>query len=220
MSEAKVGWSVSPSQLKLDYVRRYATGQTALDLGCGRGWYAVALADRGFRVTAIDQVNRVQDPRVTVLEQPIQAPLPFSDGAFDTVLMFDILEHLPDEEGILREVARVCTGRLILSVPHADAGPLPHYGLTYVHYTDNTHLREYTPSQLRALLEAHGFRTLRLALEGQPTIPLAFSEFVRGGAWVRQAVRYLITALYKIGIIYNETVAGDIFYVGERENQK
>ena len=220
MSEATVGWSVSPSQLKLDYVRRYAVGQTALDLGCGRGWYASALADKGFRVTAIDQVNRVQDPRVTVLEQPIQVPLPFADNAFDTVLMFDILEHLPDEEGILREVARICTGRLILSVPHADAGPLPRYGLTYVHYTDDTHLREYVPSQLRTLLEAHGFRTLRLALEGQPTIPLVFSEFVRGGAWVRQAVRYFITALYKIGLIYNETVAGDIFYVGERENQK
>ncbi len=220
LPEATVGWLVSPSQLKLDYVRRYAVGQTALDLGCGRGWYATALADRGFRVTAIDQVNRVQDSRVTVLEQPIEAPLPFDDGVFDTVLMFDILEHLPDEDAILHEAARVCAGRLLLSVPHADAGPLPHYGLTYVHYTDDTHLREYTPPQLRSLLEAHGFRTLRIALEGQPTIPLAFSEFVRGGAWVRQGVRYLITALYKIGIIYNETVAGDIFYVGERESRQ
>jgi len=90
LPEATVGWLVSPSQLKLDYVRRYAVGQTALDLGCGRGWYATALADRGFRVTAIDQVNRVQDSRVTVLEQPIEAPLPFDDGVFDTVLMFDM----------------------------------------------------------------------------------------------------------------------------------
>ncbi len=213
-----VGWMASPSALKIDYVRRYARGQAALDLGAGRGWYASALADMGFQVTALDQVNRVEDPRVSVVEQPIEVPLPFGDDAFDTVLMFDILEHLPDERGILGEVARVCRGggRLVLSVPHSDAGPLPRYGLTYLHYTDDTHLREYTPGALGTLLEAHGFATLRLALEGQATIPLAFSEFVRGGAIVRQASRYLITALYKIGLVYNESIAGDIFYVGER----
>ncbi len=211
-----VGWQASPSALKLDYIRRYATGHTALDLGCGRGWYASALADAGFEVTAVDQVNRLTDPRITLLEQPISTPLPFEDEAFDTVLMFDILEHLPDEEGILSEVARVCRGRLILSVPHADAGFLPRYGLTYLHYTDRTHLREYLPAGLQSTIERHGFHTLRLALEGRPTIPLVFSEFVRGGESVRQATRYLITALYKIGLIYNETIAGDIFYVGER----
>jgi SAM-dependent methyltransferase len=211
-----VGWAVSPSELKLEYVRRYARGATALDLGCGRGWYSAALADSGFAVTGMDHVNRVEDARIAVLEQPIGVPLPFDTGAFDTVLMFDILEHLPDEAGILREVARICRQRLILSVPHRDDGFLPHYGLTYLHYVDNTHLREYTPAELEHKLRDHGFRTVQMGLEGQPTIPLVFSEFVRGGPAVRQLVRYVITALYKVGIVYNRAVAGDIFYVGER----
>ena len=43
-----VGWQVSPSALKLDYLRRYAQGRAVLDLGCGRGWYASALADAGY----------------------------------------------------------------------------------------------------------------------------------------------------------------------------
>lgn len=206
----------SPSALKIDYLNRYARGQTALDLGAGRGWYAAALADRGFEVTAVDRVNRVEDHRITVVERAITAPLPFKSGSFDTVLMFDILEHLPDEASILGEVARVCKNRLILSVPHADAGPLPRYGLTYLHYTDDTHLREYTPEGLGVLLGRYGFRPVRLALEGQATIPLVFSEFVRGGEIVRQATKYLITALYKMGLIYNESIAGDIFYVGEQ----
>ncbi|MEJ2150163.1 MAG: class I SAM-dependent methyltransferase [Chloroflexota bacterium] len=215
-----VGWQASPSGLKLDYLHRYASGQTALDLGCGRGWYASALADMDLAVTAIDQTNRVDDPRITVLEQPIAVPLPFPDGAFDTVLMFDILEHLPDEAGVLGEVARVCRRRLILSVPHADDGFLPRYGLTYLHHTDKTHLRLYTPDGLRALLDGYGFETLRVALEGGATIPLAFAEFVWGGALVRQLARYTITALYKIGLIQNKGIAGDIFYVGERRGQE
>jgi SAM-dependent methyltransferase len=211
-----VGWMASPSALKINYVKRYARGETALDLGCGRGWYAGVLADQGFQVTGMDQTNRLADSRITVLEQAIEAPLPFDDGAFDTVLMFDILEHLPGESDILAEVARVCKSRLILSVPHADAGFLPRYNLTYLHYEDDTHLREYLPEGLQATIEAHGFKTLRIALEGKPTIPLVFSEFVRGGKIVRLAVRYLITALYKIGLVYNDNIAGDIFYVGER----
>jgi SAM-dependent methyltransferase len=216
---ADVGWQASPSRLKLDYLQRYASGQTALDLGCGRGWYASALADMGLAVTAIDQTNRVDDPRITVLEQPISVPLPFPDGAFDTVLMFDILEHLPDEAGILGEVARVCRRRLILSVPHADDGFLPRYGLTYLHHTDKTHLRLYTPDSLRGRLAEHGFEAQRVALEGGPTIPLAFAEFVRGGALIKQLARYTITALYKVGLVYNKSIAGDIFYVGERREQ-
>jgi len=217
LSAAQVGWQASPSQKKFEYLRRYATGRTALDIGCGRGWYASALADAGFRVSAIDQYNQVADPRITCHEQAISAPLPFADRAFDTVLMFDILEHLDDEAGIMAEVGRVCARRLILSVPHADAGPLPRYGLTYLHYIDETHVREYTIERLRDVMQANGFTTLHIGLEGQPTIPLAFSEFVRGGEGVRQAMRYLITGLYKIGLVHNSAVAGDIFFVGERK---
>lgn len=214
--QAQVGWQVSPSALKINYVNKYAAGATALDLGCGRGWYAAALADSGFQVTGMDQVNRVQDRRIDMIEQIIAPPLPFDDAAFDTVVLFDVLEHLPDEEQMLSEIARVCRQRLILSVPHADAGFLPRYGLTYLHYVDDTHLREYLPAELGEKLTQHGFRTLSLQLEGLPTIPLVFSEFMRGGRIIQQFVRYAITAGYKLGIITNRNVAGDIFYVGEK----
>ncbi|MBI5054143.1 MAG: class I SAM-dependent methyltransferase, partial [Chloroflexi bacterium] len=56
-----VGWEGTPSNVKFGALA-WAVGDTALDLGCGRGWYAAALADRGFRVIGIDQTNRVSDP--------------------------------------------------------------------------------------------------------------------------------------------------------------
>lgn len=218
-SSAQVGWQVSPSQAKIDTVQRYAVGQRALDLGCGRGWYATVLADMGLTITGLDQKNRVEDERITVVEQLIAPPLPFADDAFDTVLMFDILEHLPHEAEILAEIARICQGRVIVSVPHADDGPLPRYGLTYLHHTDNTHLREYLPAELSDKFGQVGFEPLLIELKGQPTIPLVFSEFVRGGPAVQQVVRYGITALYKLGLITNSDVAGDIFYVGEQRSK-
>ncbi len=46
-------------------------------------------------------------------------PLPFSDGAFDVVCAFEVLEHIPDDDTVLKEMARVLRpgGALFFSVP-------------------------------------------------------------------------------------------------------
>lgn len=43
--------------------------------------------------------------------------LPFPDDSFELVLAIEVFEHLPDPDGALRELQRVCSGSLIASVP-------------------------------------------------------------------------------------------------------
>jgi len=43
--------------------------------------------------------------------------LPFPDDAFDLVLAIEVFEHFDDPPAALREVARVCSGTLVASVP-------------------------------------------------------------------------------------------------------
>ena len=43
--------------------------------------------------------------------------LPFPDDAFDLVLAIEVFEHLPDPAAAIAELARVCSGTLIASVP-------------------------------------------------------------------------------------------------------
>ena len=43
--------------------------------------------------------------------------LPFPNDSFDLVLAIEVFEHLPDPDGALHELARVCSGQLIASVP-------------------------------------------------------------------------------------------------------
>lgn len=43
--------------------------------------------------------------------------LRFDDGEFDLVLAIEVLEHIPAPERALREMARVCRGNVVLSVP-------------------------------------------------------------------------------------------------------
>ena len=91
-------------------------GEAVLDLGCGGGFMAVALSERGAKVTGIDpsaaaiaaarrhaQANDLGiDYRVAGGEN-----LPFADGVFDIVVCVDVLEHVEDLKRVLFEVRRV-----------------------------------------------------------------------------------------------------------------
>ena len=84
--------------------------------------------------------------------------IPFRDDAFDTSLLFEVLEHVPDVEQALAEVGRVTRETLILSVPDATLPPeFRDAGLTYFHWVDRTHVQFFTPDGIAEALERSGF---------------------------------------------------------------
>lgn len=96
-----------------------------LDAGCGEGhvtaWLAGALP--ASEITGVEgraealAACRRRNPGVPAVRADVSA-LPFPDGAFDFVLCTEVLEHLPEPRGALRELGRVCGGHLFLTVPH------------------------------------------------------------------------------------------------------
>lgn len=89
-------------------------GREILDVGCGRGRLAAALARRGARVAAIDpDAAAVEAARRIVpladVRQGTAEALPFADGSFDGVVMLNSLHHVPgrDLANALRETSRV-----------------------------------------------------------------------------------------------------------------
>lgn len=100
-----------------------------LDIGCGAGFLANALADQGHRVTGIDmsrgslKVARAQaaSGQGATGSHPRAQPrahragyrvadayrLPFRDAAFDAVSALDFLEHVTAPERVIAEAARV-----------------------------------------------------------------------------------------------------------------
>jgi SAM-dependent methyltransferase len=78
--------------------------------------------------------------------------LGFSRDTFDLVGMFEVLEHVPDDEGLLRELARITRpgGHLVLTVPMG----MQHY-CSFDRYMG--HVRRYEPEELRSKLERAGF---------------------------------------------------------------
>ena len=89
-------------------------GATVLDIGCGPGVVAKALAARGCKVWGVELDPRRADSArnycVEVRESDVEnvnLSAAFPDMAFDAVLFLDVLEHLRDPEAALAQAAAV-----------------------------------------------------------------------------------------------------------------
>jgi 2-polyprenyl-3-methyl-5-hydroxy-6-metoxy-1,4-benzoquinol methylase len=115
-----------------DHLRRYlfaqtfVWGKTVLDIACGTGYGSDILRRGGAReVISLDlsaqalayAANRWKALRLC---QADAGRLPLPAGSSEVVVSFETLEHLPDPDAFLREVARVLTpdGVFVLSTPN------------------------------------------------------------------------------------------------------
>ncbi len=116
-----------------------------LDLGCGRGGVSVALKARGIPVVSLDlRVRNCRSARLRAQRYDLDLPavgaraevLPFRDSSFDLVCLFEVLEHVEDPVGLLREARRVCRpeGLSVVTVVNRWAHLDPHYRLWGINF--------------------------------------------------------------------------------------
>lgn len=88
--------------------------------------------------------------------------LPFSDDAFDVVVCAEILEHLPEYERAIDELARVLKpgGRLAASVPRYGPERVCWALSDEYHAVEGGHVRIFGRDELSGALEAHGLESV------------------------------------------------------------
>ena len=150
-------------------------GDRVLDLGCGTGRHAFEAYRRGARVTALDydaaelkdvmaMFGALSDDESATLPSSSWGScangdatrLPFPDGVFDRVIAAEVLEHIPDDEAAIAELARVLRpgGTMAVTVP-AWLAERVCWALTDEYHAPHVpggHVRIYSEPELRAKL--------------------------------------------------------------------
>lgn len=103
-------------------------GSTILDCGCGIGLSSYLLAKIGFKVIGIDMSPLfISEAKKRYGNQPNLIffigdanKMSFAEHSFDAVCSFDLLEHVNDLNGVLKEMYRVLkdSGLLIIFMPN------------------------------------------------------------------------------------------------------
>jgi SAM-dependent methyltransferase len=153
------------------FATRLCRRRRVLDAGCGTGYGTAELARFAHSVTGIDS----SEEAVAYAREHYRFPnlgfqqgdcvaLPLPDASVDLVTAFEVIEHLPDWGGFLREVRRVLTadGQLLVSTPNRlyyeetrrQAGPNPYHVHEFVYEEFRQALLEVFPD-VRMFLENH-----------------------------------------------------------------
>lgn len=164
----------SPYWMERSWLRRameglshHASGRM-LDVGCGERPYAAFFEPRVDQYLGLEYPPVADNLNPDVWNQPEllrslvdvwgdAQRLPFADASFDTVLAAEMLEHIPEPDACVAEIARVVKpgGRFLLTVPLI--APLHQWPFDFY---------RYTPKGIEAIVERHGFEVEHITPRG------------------------------------------------------
>jgi len=149
--------AVNYNRMLIDVVKRHARrGERVLDFGAGVGTFALPMQRDGY---AVECVELDDAQRATLAAQGLTVHRTLEgirDGSVDFVYTLNVLEHIDDDVGALRDIGRTLRddGRLLVYVPA--------FPVLFTPMDQRVgHLRRYRRHDLRAKVDAAGFDVLR-----------------------------------------------------------
>jgi len=90
-----------------------------LDLGCGKAPMLGLYRHHVSSILCADWPNSLHSNPNTDVYCDLSKPLPFNDSSFDTILLSDVLEHIPDPAGLWMQMSRILSrnGKVIGNAP-------------------------------------------------------------------------------------------------------
>lgn len=131
-------------------------GESVIDIGCGTGPYVARLNALGRQVVGVevaDECVRGAKDLGRDVRKMSAYKLEFEDNSFESAILVETLEHLPDYEAALAEATRVARSTIVVTVP--DISAIPIMSALHVvpwHLLEATHVNFFSPDILRQTL--------------------------------------------------------------------
>jgi SAM-dependent methyltransferase len=153
-------------------------GWDVLDAGCGAGPGLRFFALQGSRVYGVDAssyaLGRAHQlvGAARLVQVDLQAGLPFASGYFHLVVLGDVIEHVHTGELLLRECRRVLRPGGVLLVRTVNRWDVRRYwqGRRWSGVADASHVRLYSPPEMRQALRQAGFSRVRVRTGVKPMV--------------------------------------------------
>lgn len=138
------------------YIKEYVRGKL-IDLGCGKVPLFEAYKDYITDNVCVDWENTAHKSEYLDFECDLTKRLPFPDEEFDTIILSDVLEHIPQPDFLWKEIARILSnkGKILANAPF-------YYGL---HEPPYDYYR-YTEFALRRFVDFAGLNLVLLKSTG------------------------------------------------------
>jgi 2-polyprenyl-3-methyl-5-hydroxy-6-metoxy-1,4-benzoquinol methylase len=158
---------------RMRFVERWVRPHSkVLDIGCAAGFFLRVMRERGHDVRGLELSSAIAriahehlgEERVFVgaLEDLPADASGFERGSFDLVTMWDVLEHVPDPQSLLRHARAMLRpgGTLILETQNVDSRFAQLLGRRWQHYKHQEHLYHFNPATIARLLQQEGWEVI------------------------------------------------------------
>src|SRR5581483_6642832 len=168
LAEVAAPW-LRPARDALTGLRYHGRGRL-LEFGCGWGWYAHRMRERGWHVTGLDVSAHAAEMARRTFDLPVLVgSLPHPDvkpETFDVITMGAVLEHVHDPHAVVGAAAQALApgGLLVVVVPNVDSWGFRFFGQDWWPLELPRHLLHFTPGTLRRLVESNGLRVQELTM--------------------------------------------------------
>ena len=145
-----------------NFARKYIQEKCVLDYGCGSGYGSALIANDCKQIICIDIASdaiayakdhyQAHNLSYETVKPADEASLPFTGAIFDTVLSFQVIEHIGDVQPYLSEIHRVLKpgGVLVLSTPDRTGRLFP-----FQKPWNMWHIKEYSTKDLARTLKKY-----------------------------------------------------------------
>jgi 2-polyprenyl-3-methyl-5-hydroxy-6-metoxy-1,4-benzoquinol methylase len=158
-------------------IEKFVPEGKILDVGCGRGILPALMRERGWEAHGLEFSETSARHARDELQLPVFVgdflQSPYADGSFDTVVLWHVLEHVPDPVAAIRRARQVLRpgGLLVIAVPNFESLQARWTGRHWFHLDVPRHYHHFGLAVLRRLLVSNGFSILdvsHLSLEYNP----------------------------------------------------